>query len=89
VTLWPDTLARVTLWPVFLASFGVPKGEGYQGGTVGKIFEKKWNLSFLKSYDYFFQIFPYGPSYEIFIRPLVPQRKQEKLAKVSLWPKCL
>ena len=35
----------------------------------------------------FFQIFPYGPPYGIFIHPLVPQRKQEKLAKVSLWPK--
>ena len=37
----------------------------------------------------FFQIFPYGPPYGFFIHPLVPQRKQEKLAKVSLWPKCL
>ena len=25
----------------------------------------------------------------MFIHPLVPQRMQEKLAKVSLWPKCL
>ena len=29
-----------------------------------------------------------GPLHGIFIHPLVPQRKQEKLAKVSLWPKC-
>ena len=36
----------------------------------------------------FFQIFPNGPPHGIFIHPLVPQRKQEKLAKVSLWPKC-
>jgi hypothetical protein len=36
----------------------------------------------------FFQIFPYGPPYGFFIHPLIPQRKQEKLAKMSLWPKC-
>ena len=32
----------------------------------------------------FFQIFLNSPPHEIFIHPLVPQRKQEKLAKVSL-----
>ena len=42
----------------------------------------------MKSDDYFFQILPFGPPYGIFIHPLVPQRKHEKLAKVSLWPKC-
>ena len=37
----------------------------------------------------FFQIFPNHPPHGVFIHPLVHQRKQEKLVKVSLWPKCL
>ena len=59
------------------------------GGTKGKNLKKIIDLFFLKSDGYFFQIFPYGPPHEIFFHPLVPQRKQEKLAKMSLWPKCL
>ena len=59
------------------------------GGTKGKNLKKIIYLFFLKSDGYFFQIFPYGPPHEIFFHPLVPQRKQEKLAKMSLWPKCL
>ena len=31
--------------------------------------------------DPFFQIFPYGPPYGIFIHPLVPQRKPKKTGK--------
>ena len=59
------------------------------GGTIGKNL-KKITITFQKKkVNYFFQIFPFGPPYGIFIHPLVPQRKQEKLAKVSLWPKCL
>ena len=37
----------------------------------------------------FFQIFSFGPPHGIIFHPLVPQRKQEKLAKMSLRPKCL
>ena len=56
-------------------------------GTIGKNLKKKLTPFFLKSDDYFFQIFPYCPPHEFFIHPLVPQRKQEKLAKVSFWAK--
>ena len=47
-----DTLARVTLWPVFLASFGVPKGEKkFHRGDHREKFEKKVGPFFLKSDD--------------------------------------
>ena len=59
------------------------------GGTIGKNLKKIIITFQKKKVNYFFQIFPFGPPYGIFIHPLVPQRKQEKLAKVSLWPKCL
>ena len=101
VTLWPETLwpvtlwsewqlARVRLWPVFLASFGVPKGEQkFHVGDHWKKFEKN-NHHFSKKIrvNFFFKFFPMVPHHGIFIHPLVPQRKQEKLAKLSLWPKC-
>ena len=51
-------------------------------------FEKNNHHFSEKKVNYIFQIFPFGPPYGIFIHPLVPQRKHEKLAKVSLWPKC-
>ena len=72
-----DTLARVTLWPVFLASFGVPKGEKkFHGGDHREKFEKNNHHFSEKKVNYFFQIFPYGPPYEIFFHPLVPQSKE-------------
>ena len=58
------------------------------GGTIGKNLKKIIITFQKKKVNYFFQIFPFGPPFGIFIHPLVPQRKQEKLAKVSLWPKC-
>ena len=57
-TLAGDTLARVTLWPIFLASFGVAKGEYKFHGDYGKNL-KKYAFFFLKN-DYFFQIFMYS-----------------------------
>ena len=59
------------------------------GGTIGKNLKKIIITFQKKKVNYFFQIFPFGPPYGIFIHPLVPQRKHEKLAKMSLWPKCL
>ena len=52
-------------------------------------FEKNNHHFSEKKGQIFFQIFPNGPPHGIFIHPLVPQRKQEKLAKMSLWPKRL
>jgi hypothetical protein len=52
------------------------------GGTIGKNL-KKLIITFQK------KKIPNRPPHGIFIRPLVPQKKEEKLAKVSLWPKCL
>ena len=75
-TLAGDTLASDTLARVTLRPvFLLPLG-GPKGEKRFQRFKKK------------IQIFPYGPSYGIFIHPLVPQRKQEKLGKVSLWPRC-
>jgi hypothetical protein len=98
-TLANETLARVTFWTVFLLPLGYQRvNKNSIGVTTGKNL-KKIIITFLKKKgQIFFQIFPNGPPHGIFIHPLVPQRKQEKLAKVSpakvtlakmsFWPKC-
>ena len=112
MTLWPerhfgqsdtlarDTLARVTFWPVFLASFGVPKDEKkFHGGDHREKFEKNNHHFSEKKGQLFFSNFslwsPLWNFYSSFGTPKEARKTGQSvtlakvsLAKVSLWPKC-
>ena len=81
VTLWPerhfgqsdtlarDTLARVTFWPVFLASFGVPKDEKkFHGGDHREKFKKNNHHFSEKKVNYIFQIFQFCKKDTVYLR---------------------
>ena len=74
-----DTLARVTLWLVFLASFGVPKGEkNFIGGTKeGKNVKKIVDPFSLKSDDFFFKFFPLVPPMKSFVTLWYPKESKK------------